>query len=196
VVALAEALIQGLQDVGSHAIGKHFPGHGYVEADSHHDLPVDERSFDEIVAEDLEPFRQLARVLTGVMPAHVLYSECDRQPAGFSSFWLKAVLRGSLHFNGVILSDDLSMAGAHQAGTPVHRAQAAFDAGCDMVLLCNDPESHDTFMKGVESLYYPHDAAQQRLEGLRMRHVTEARQRYEEAREKLSEAPLTGYHPR
>ncbi len=142
IAALAGAFIAGLSAGGSASVGKHFPGHGYVKADSHLDVPVDERELGEIEAADLLPYRELIRRgLSGVMPAHVIYPKVDRRPAGFSAVWLKEVLRGRLGFEGVIFSDDLSMEGASVAGGPRERALAALEAGCDMVLLCNAPQS-------------------------------------------------------
>lgn len=195
VTVLAQALIRGLQAVGSEAVGKHFPGHGFVEADSHHDLPVDERSFEAIERDDLQPFKALAGALAGVMPAHVVYPKVDPAPAGFSRFWLKTVLREALGFQGVIFSDDLAMAGAHSAGSPVDRAQAAFLAGCDMVLLCNDGPNQASFLKGVERLPRPEGAAQ-RLERFFKSDIREAATRYALARDRLSTIRLEGYEPR
>ncbi len=137
VTALAGAFVHGMNAAGMQATGKHFPGHGFVAADSHHAIPVDERGIGALEADDLIPFRRLARRLGGVMPAHVVYEQIDPQPAGFSRYWLQDVLRGSLGFDGVIFSDDLSMEGAAGAGSYVDRARAALDAGCDMVLVCN-----------------------------------------------------------
>ena len=136
VIDLAGALIAGLHRAGMAACGKHFPGHGHVAADSHVAIPVDERSLVDM-AEDMAPYRHLK--LDGVMPAHVIYPRVDSQPAGFSSLWLK-MLRAELRFDGVIFSDDLSMQGASVAGGIVARADAAWQAGCDMLLVCNTPD--------------------------------------------------------
>lgn len=134
---LAQAFIKGLHAAGMIACGKHFPGHGHVAADSHVAIPVDTRSLAELAA-DMQPYRDLA--LDGVMPAHVIYSQVDTQPAGFSKLWLNK-LRQEFAFDGVIFSDDLSMEGASVAGDVVARAEAAWAAGCDMLLLCNAPDS-------------------------------------------------------
>lgn len=139
VVALAAALQRGLRAAGMAAVGKHFPGHGAVAADSHHDVPVDPRRRDEIEV-DMAPYRALK--LDGAMPAHVIYPAVDARPAGFSPVWHR-ILRTELGFAGAVFSDDLSMAGAGVAGDIVGRAEAAWSAGCDMLLVCNDPEAVD-----------------------------------------------------
>lgn len=138
---LANALTEGLAEAGMAAVGKHFPGHGYAQADSHVAMPVDERDFATLWADDILPYReQVGRAIAGVMPAHVVYSKIDPNPAGFSAYWLQTVLRQQLGFEGVIFSDDLTMEGATVAGDIVARADAAVHAGCDMVLVCNRPD--------------------------------------------------------
>jgi len=149
VANLAEALMAGLSERGMQAVGKHFPGHGFVAADSHLEIPVDNRLFGEIAA-DLIPYRRLIPLgLAAVMPAHVIYPEVDAAPAGFSSVWLQRILRKELGFQGVIFSDDLSMEGASVAGGIVQRAEAALGAGCDIVLVCNRPAAADELLAGL-----------------------------------------------
>lgn len=156
VAELAVALVEGLRQGGMAACGKHFPGHGYVAADSHTDLPMDERSLAEIEQADLMPFGQLIRHgLPAIMPAHVVYPRVDSRPAGFSQVWLSQILRGQLGFQGVIFSDDLSMEAARATGTVVDRAEAAFAAGCDMVLVCNDPAAADQLLEGLKRVASP-----------------------------------------
>ena len=151
IAVLAEALQAGLNTSGMASVGKHFPGHGYVRADSHHEVPVDDRTLTEITARDLVPFQRMARSgLGGVMPAHVIYPKVDAKPAGFSTIWLQKILREKLGFQGLIFSDDLMMEGASTAGGVVARANAALNAGCDMALLCNDPRAADSLLEGLE----------------------------------------------
>ena len=138
---LAKSLMHGLLLSGMHNCGKHFPGHGFVKADSHVDVPVDKRSLKALLADDARPYEWLSTTLASVMPAHVVYPKVDALPAGFSARWLKDILRMQLGFTGAIFSDDLSMEGArHINGGQVSYAEAAavaLTAGCDMVLLCN-----------------------------------------------------------
>lgn len=151
IAELAHSLLLGLKLGGMPTVGKHFPGHGYVQADSHLDIPVDEREFVDIELSDLIPFRQMVGFgLTAVMPAHVIYPKVDSRPAGFSPVWLKNILRDRLGFEGCIFSDDLSMAGAAVAGGVVQRAEAALNAGCDMVLVCNDSAAADELLGGLK----------------------------------------------
>lgn len=151
IAELAHNLLLGLKQGGMHTVGKHFPGHGYVQADSHLEIPVDERSYTDIELCDLIPFRQMVHFgMTAVMPAHVIYPKVDSKPAGFSKKWLKDILRGELGFEGVIFSDDLSMEGATVAGGIVQRAEAALQAGCDMVLVCNRTDLADELLTGLK----------------------------------------------
>ncbi len=187
VAELAHAYMRGMTRAGMAATGKHFPGHGAVEADSHLALPVDERSLADILAEDVLPFERMIHYgLAGIMPAHVIYPKVDSQPAGFSRRWLRDILRGQLGFQGVIFSDDLSMEGAKSAFAPslargphlgpigegagdvVARANAALSAGCDMVLVCNDTAAAAQLLDGLG----PHDdpVASLRLVRLHGRH--------------------------
>lgn len=164
VTELATALNAGLRRAGMANAGKHFPGHGFVAADSHHAIPVDTRTMDEL-APDLEPYREHKRMgLAAVMPAHVIYEKIDSRPAGFSTFWLQKVLRGNLGFDGVIFSDDLSMEGASVAGDIVERAEAAIKAGCDMVLVCNNPASAHQLLAGWKPAFSAESA--RRLQAL------------------------------
>jgi len=174
VAVLAEALQAGLNAAGMMSVGKHFPGHGYVRADSHLEVPVDDRTLAEITAADLIPFQRLARSgMAGMMPAHVVYPKVDSKPAGFSSVWLQKVLRGKLGFEGLIFSDDLSMEGASTAGGIMARANAALNAGCDMVLLCNDPRAQDSLLEGLERRPVAPTLAR-RLERMRGRSISSA----------------------
>lgn len=147
IAELAHSLMLGLKSGGMAAVGKHFPGHGYIQADTHFEIAVDDRVYGDIQMDDLIPFRQMIDFgLTGIMAAHVIYPKMDRHPAGFSSFWLKHILRNELGFDGCIFSDDLSMQGAADYGSITERAQAALQAGCDMVLVCNDCQAADQLL--------------------------------------------------
>ena len=147
VATLARALVRGLRAGGMPAVGKHFPGHGFVIADSHTDLPVDPRPLDEILADDVAPYAALLPAgLDAIMPAHIVYAAVDERPAGFSPVWIRDILRERLGFDGLIISDDLDMAGAKVAGDVVARADAALAAGCDMVLVCNDFAAMDDLL--------------------------------------------------
>lgn len=151
VTMLARALMQGMAQAGMAACGKHFPGHGWAEADSHHAVPEDERTLEEILAADAAPYGWLGDlILPSLMPAHVIYPQVDAQPAGFSKRWINEILRQRLAYDGVVFSDDLTMAGAAVAGDILARAEAALGAGCDMVLVCNHPELADELLQRLQ----------------------------------------------
>jgi len=153
VGALGACIVKGFADAGMGAVGKHFPGHGYAEADSHVAVPKDDRKFADIAKKDLVPFRSTIEAgLAAVMPAHVIYGQVDAEPAGYSKHWLQEVLRGKLGFQGIIFSDDLSMEGASVAGGVPDRARAALAAGCDMVLLCNDPAGQELLLDSLKDV--------------------------------------------
>src|SRR3954469_16040191 len=174
IAVLAEGLQAGLNASGMASVGKHFPGHGYVRADSHHEVPVDDRTLTEITARDLVPFQRMARSgMGGMMPAHVIYPKVDSKPAGFSSIWLQKILREKLGFQGVIFSDDLMMEGASTAGGVVARANAALNAGCDLALLGNDPRAADTLLEGLERRPIA-PALAKRLESMRGKSISAA----------------------
>lgn len=155
ITELAKAYIEGMQMAGMAATGKHFPGHGWVVADSHTEIPVDDRSIEEITSQDLLPFIELAQHLSGIMPAHVIYSQIDQQPAGFSRYWIQQQLRQALGFNGVVFSDDLTMEGATVVGGFPQRAEAALQAGCDMVLVCNHRQGACDVLDWLEQAKLP-----------------------------------------
>lgn len=186
VGALAAAIVQGFASAGMASVGKHFPGHGFAAADSHVDVPKDERAFAEILKKDVAPYRAAFQAgLAGVMPAHVIYTQCDAEPAGYSKYWLQEVLRGKLGFDGLIFSDDLSMAGASTVGGPPERARAALAAGCDMVLLCNDPEGQNKLLESLGELQMKNP---ERLERMRKKGGRDLRKSvaYREAQEALT----------
>lgn len=150
VARLAQAYLRGMHGAGMAAVGKHFPGHGTVIADSHHELPVDRRSFYDLTTRDLLPFRLLASAgIDAFMPAHILFPAVDGVPVGYSKIWLEQILRRALEFHGAIFSDDLSMSGAMIAPTALERARLALAAGCDMCLLCNDRPAVEAVLGGL-----------------------------------------------
>ena len=192
VGALAGAIIQGFADAGMGAVGKHFPGHGFALADTHHDVARDDRPLSEILRKDVAPYRAAIQAgLAGVMPAHVIYPQCDAEPAGYSKYWLQEVLRGRLGFQGLVFSDDLSMEGACVAGGPPERARAALAAGCDMVLLCNDPKGCDALLESLKDVPF---AKPERLDAMRKKGGRDLRKSvaYREAQQLLS-AMKTGF---
>ena len=146
VTLLAKSLNHGLLLSGMANCGKHFPGHGYAHGDSHYALPIDERKLEAILSHDAVPYEWLGDTLTSIMPAHVIYPKVDKKNAGFSKIWLHDILRKRLGFSGLIFSDDLSMEAAASAGNIVQRARAALGAGCDMVLVCNQPALADQLL--------------------------------------------------
>ena len=156
ITRLANAYIRGMRAAGMEAVGKHFPGHGSVEGDSHHVMPFDRRSFGTIESHDLVPFRRvIATHLAGIMMAHVIYDQVDEQPAGYSHFWIQDMLRDRFGFDGVVFSDDLSMSGAETVGGYAARAKASLLAGCDMLLVCNNPQGADEVLEYLQDYNNP-----------------------------------------
>jgi beta-N-acetylhexosaminidase len=155
IVPLASEFMRGMRSAGMKTTGKHFPGHGNVKEDSHIAMPIDKRPKEDIFSSDMAIFKMMQQrdLLDAVMPAHVIYPDVDELPAGFSEKWVKQILRGSLGFDGVVFSDDLSMQGAAHIGSFVERAEAALNAGCDMVLVCNDVRASDQVLDGIPSNY-------------------------------------------
>jgi beta-N-acetylhexosaminidase len=151
VAELTHDLMRGMKTAGMAAVGKHFPGHGAIRADTHLEAAIDPRVYVDIEMEDLIPFRQMIDYgISGIMAAHVVYPAVDAHPAGFSRKWLQAILRDTLHFEGCIFSDDLSMRAASSYGSITRRAQQALQAGCDMVLVCNDADSSDQLLDSLQ----------------------------------------------
>ena len=154
VYLLAKAFIGGMKSAGMLATAKHFPGHGHVQADSHKELPTDPRTFVELSKQDLVPFKKLIQegMLSAIMPAHVVYPDVDSDfTAGFSSTWLQDILRQQLGFDGLIYSDDLSMEGAAASGAPAIRAQKAKEAGCNVLVICNNRQAAQEIVDTVRS---------------------------------------------
>ncbi|WP_293730896.1 beta-N-acetylhexosaminidase [uncultured Actinobacillus sp.] len=169
-ICLASAYIKGMKQAGMATTGKHFPGHGHVIADSHLETPFDERPSAVIFERDIQPFKQLIaqNQLDAVMPAHVIFTQCDNQPASGSRYWLQQILRQQLGFNGAIFSDDLGMKGAGFMGDFVARSEKALAAGCDLLLLCNEPEGVVQVLDNLKlNENPPHfEARQRRLQSL------------------------------
>ncbi len=167
VAMLAKSVNHGLALAGMANCGKHFPGHGFAQADSHVAVPVDDRPLDAILRDDIAPYDWLGMSLASVIPAHVIYPQVDTKPAGFSRVWLQEILRGKLRFPGAIFSDDLSMEAARQGGSLTEAATAALNAGCDMVLICNQPDQAGKVLEALR--FTPTKASQRRLKRMRPR---------------------------
>lgn len=165
VTTLALALMSGMNEAGMASVGKHFPGHGSVQADSHVALPIDNRPLVEIFQSDLIPFQQLSENISAIMPAHIIFSQIDNRPVGFSPIWLQDILRKQLKFTGVIISDDLSMEGAAGMGSVSDRAQQALEAGCDMTLICNNREGVVETLDTLPQKYFLSEEKFKKLQG-------------------------------
>lgn len=190
VAELAAAFAHGMRDAGMVAVAKHFPGHGAVVADSHKQLPVDRREFGDVL-DDMQPYEVLARqrAIGAVMMAHVVYSETDSRPAGFSSYWIEDQLRGQLGFDGAVFCDDLSMEAAVAYGSVPKRAELALAAGCDMVLVCNDRRGASATVASLNEYSKPTSLVRlARLHGTRsgLRESLLASDEWQHAAERLS----------
>lgn len=174
VTELASAYVHGMNRAGMQAVGKHFPGHGFVRGDSHHMLPMDSRELSDIKKMDLLPFTKLIQqnVLAGVMAAHIVVKEVDKLPVGFSEIWLKQLLRKRHHYKGIIFSDCLSMRGASKIGNFPERAEAALSAGCDMILICNQRKGVLEILDKLKNYVIPMDL-HDRLQTLRAKPMSE-----------------------
>ena len=155
IVALASQLMRGMRAAGMATTGKHFPGHGSIAPDSHVAEAIDNRSLPDIMAHDVQPFIQTLPLLDALMPAHVIFSQVDDKPAGFSKIWLQDIVRHQLKFDGVLFSDDLCMAGACAVGDISARVHAAIKAGCDIALVCNDRVAAHEAAEAARDLPYP-----------------------------------------
>ena len=156
VAELAAEFARGLRSAGMAAVAKHFPGHGAVVADSHEQLPLDRRDYGDLL-DDMRPYDKLVRngLIAGVMMAHIVYPEMDPLPAGFAPFWIQRELRSRLGFDGAVLSDDLSMKATRSYGTMAERARRALEAGCDMVLVCNDRDAAQATVRALKDYSNP-----------------------------------------
>ncbi len=193
VVNLARAYIDGMHEAGMVATGKHYPGHGNVVADSHLELPRDERPLAEILGKDYQVFARCANVLDAVMPAHVVYPAAAPECAGFSRYWLQEKLRQELTFDGVIFSDDLSMAAAHSVGGIADRLAAALAAGCDMVLVCND---RPAALQACDWLQANDSCKNNRLHKLRANPGKEIANLFNESRWQMAQETITALQDR
>jgi beta-N-acetylhexosaminidase len=192
VAELARAYQSGMHAAGMAATGKHFPGHGAVTADSHVALPVDDRRFEDIEQWDMVPFRRMVHSgVAAIMMAHVVYSQVDTLPAGFSPRWVRDILRNNLDFKGLIFSDDLSMEGAACAGDHVARAQAALEAGCDMVLVCNNRAAAGSVAESLAT--YENPVAHTRMLRLHGRHPLDISGLHADPRWEQAVAAVKGY---
>ena len=189
---LAQAFTLGMKEAGMQATGKHFPGHGSIAADSHVAMPVDDRPFVDIELEDLRPFKfMIDDGINALMMAHVIYSRVDPKPAGFSAFWMKTLLRDRLHFQGAVFSDDLSMEGAVIAGDYIQRAQLSLEAGCDMILVCNNRAAAWDVVRSLKD--YSDPASSLRLSHMHGQHFVSRETLVSEPRWKEARAMLTKY---
>lgn len=188
ITRLANAWIRGMQKAGMEGVAKHFPGHGSVKGDSHYTMPYDDRHFDAIAALDLIPFVHVIKThLGGIMMAHVIYEQVDPLAAGFSPFWIQQKLRRDLGFDGVVFSDDLSMAGAESAGSYAKRAKMSLDAGCDMLIVCNNEDGADEAIESLQAYNNPVSQVRlMRLHGQQKHHHVFASQQWKKAQQVLA----------
>ena len=151
VIEFTSKYIDGMHEAGMKSTGKHFPGHGGVYEDSHLQLPVDKRTMEDLIISDIRPYIELRDKLDVVMCAHILFPEIDSNIPSFSKIWIEDILKNELNYQGLILSDDLSMEGAGEEDCSI-KTRNALQAGCDMAIICNNRNNVKTVLNFLDDI--------------------------------------------